>query len=65
MWIISISENYEVNGMSVRSFGCPNFLYNMIFIFWLRNMEVMNRITTIDNNKRNDYSFNLSSNLPN
>ena len=46
MWIISISENYEVNGvMSVKSFRCPNFLFNMTFIFWLRNMEVIKRIT--------------------
>ena len=45
MWIIPISQNYKVNGMSVKSFGCPNFLFNMIFISWLRNMEAMKRIT--------------------
>ena len=45
MWIISISQNYEVNGMSVKSFGCPNFLFNMIFISSLHNMEAMKRIT--------------------
>ena len=45
MWIIPISQNYEVNGMSVKSFGCPNFLFNMIFISSLHNMEAMKRIT--------------------
>ena len=44
--LISISQNYEVNGiMPVKSFGCPNFLFNMTFISWLRNMVVMIRIT--------------------
>ena len=65
MWIIPISQNYEVNGMSVKSFGCPNFLFNMIFISWLRNMEAMKKNNYNDNNKRNDYSFNLSLNIPN
>ena len=41
---ISISQNYEVNGMSVKCFGCPNFRFILIFISWLRNMEVMTRI---------------------
>ena len=45
LWIISISQNYKVNGMPVNSFGFPNFLFNMFFISWLHNMEVMKRIS--------------------
>ena len=46
MWIILISQNSKVNGiMSVKSFGCLNFFFNMTFISWLCNMEVMKRIT--------------------
>ena len=48
MWIISISQNYEVNEIiSIKSFDCPNFLFNMTFISWLRNTEVMERITVM------------------
>ena len=41
---ISISQNYEVYGLSVKCFGCPNFLFIVIFISWLRNYEAMIRI---------------------
>ena len=41
---ISILQNYEVYGLSVKCFGCPNFLFIVIFISWLRNYEAMIRI---------------------